>query len=370
MDYMIANKYVSQKCIACGIDLEYLFRQETLYYDESGNDKHLIVKGDKLNTDPNLVFVLGGIQSEDTIKLEDLKARMGKAATTELKSTKDLKGNFVEIIVKDNLKVILQLILEKNWHIHFNAIQILYYGFVDIVDSVPGLSQYSFEFKAILYNVLKKDPSRTVAHFKKYKYPNIKDNQIYDFLGGICDMLDEQMTADAGKGLFNPLLSILKTELSYAKKMKSLVFIQDNNTHVWVEKFEQFYREEIWSFTNKTLVFDEEKQVMASIAETPVEVDGNVLTNFSFKDSASDAMIQVSDYVVCILRKYFMFLDRLQPEVEKDIASFNEAQMVNYKLLNKVLKVSLDFNPLFFNITASKYTRDKFLKYIAEYGVD
>lgn len=160
MDYTIANKYVSQKCIACGIDLEYLFRHETLYYDESGNDKHLIVKGDKLNTDPNLVFVLGGIQSEDTIKLEDLKARMGKAPTTELKSSKDLKGNFVDIIGKDNLKVIFQLILEKNWHIHFNAIQILYYGFVDIVDSVPGLSQYPFEFKAILYNVLKKDSSR------------------------------------------------------------------------------------------------------------------------------------------------------------------------------------------------------------------
>ena len=38
---------------------EYLERAETLYYDESGNDKHLIIKRDMLNTNYDAVFVLG-----------------------------------------------------------------------------------------------------------------------------------------------------------------------------------------------------------------------------------------------------------------------------------------------------------------------
>ena len=31
---------------------EFLERVETLYYDESGNDKHLVIKGNKLNSQP------------------------------------------------------------------------------------------------------------------------------------------------------------------------------------------------------------------------------------------------------------------------------------------------------------------------------
>ena len=36
---------------------EYLERAETLYYEESGNDKHLIIKRDMLNTNYDAVFV-------------------------------------------------------------------------------------------------------------------------------------------------------------------------------------------------------------------------------------------------------------------------------------------------------------------------
>lgn len=79
-------------------------------------------------------------------------------------------------------------------------------------------------------------------------------------------------------------------------------------------------------------------------------------------------MIQVCDYVVSILRKYMIFLDRLEPEVDADIQNFDENQMNNYKLLNRILADSLNYNPLFVHFIACKHTIAKYHKYIQKYG--
>ena len=71
---------------------EYLERAETLYYDESGNDKHLIIKRDMLNTNYDAVFVLGGVQSENSLSINELKDSLGIERTKELKAKNDLKG--------------------------------------------------------------------------------------------------------------------------------------------------------------------------------------------------------------------------------------------------------------------------------------
>lgn len=174
MDYTEISNSIRMMIKAQGVDDKYIDKEETLCYDESGNIKHLIVKEGKLNADSDTVFVLGGVQADDTISLEELKTALGKSLEKEMKSTKDLKGSFIEILRKDNFRKILQLIQDKGWHIHFCIVQVLYYGFVDIVDSINGLEFAPLEFKAELYKVLKKNPNVTVSIFKKYKYPNVR----------------------------------------------------------------------------------------------------------------------------------------------------------------------------------------------------
>ena len=363
--YHITRDYL----VASGIDLHYLDRNDILYYDESGNDKHLVVKERKLNSDFSQVFVLGGIQSEDVITLDELKIQMGKAQTNELKANNYLKGSFNDILFKDNMRSILELIIEKNWHVHFIAIQVLYYGFVDIVDSINGLESDPFEFKAILYEVLKRDPDRTVLHFMKYKYPNIKDNSKNEFLDGILEMINQRINDDLLQGKFYPMVLVLRDCISKAKSQKTLEFVQNEDTHVWVSNFVQFYRQEILIFKNKTLVFDEEIQVQNLLKDETLIIDSKKICNYSFTDSSSNAMIQVSDYVASILRKYFIFLDRTQDVVEKDIAGFNDVQIRNFKLMNYVLKNSLTYNPLFVHFIASAHMIKKFHKYLSVYGV-
>ena len=354
---------------AQGVDEKYIDKEETLYYDESGNIKHLIVKEGKLNADSDTVFVLGGVQAEDTISLEELKTALGKSLEKEMKSTKDLKGAFIEILRKDNFRKILQLIQDKGWHIHFSIVQILYYGFVDIVDSIDGLDvDLLFAFKAELYKVLKKDPNTTVSIFKKYKYPNVATKDINNFLSEILTLIESVITEDAKRFIINPFLLVLKSCIEKAKEQKELTFIQNETTHEWVGEFEQFYKQQILNFPKKTLVFDEEKQVMNQIAEENIIINGKTLNNYSFKKSESDAMIQVCDYVVSILRKYIIFLDRLESEVDADIQNFDENQMNNYKLLNRILAASLDYNPLFVHFVASQHTVAKYHMYIKKYG--
>ena len=368
MDYSDLHETIVRMAEAQGVNKSFIEKPETLYYDESGNVKHLIVKGGGLNADSSLVFVLGGIQAENTISLDDLKKHLGKTSINELKANRDLKGDFYSILRKENFRLILQLLVDKNWHIHFFANQILYYGFVDIVDSINGLEPDPFEFKALLYEVLKTNPNATIDHFKKYKYPNIKNGEKGAFIDGILDMIDARISENANRLISSPLMFYMRSCFEKAKSQKCLHFIQDEEPHVWVSEFVQFYRNEIMTFCRKKLIFDEEKQVQKLLIEENITFLGNLLNNYAFLPSDTNAMIQISDYVVSILRKYIMFLDRDEPSVEKDIHSFDETQMDNFTLLNKVLSKSLDYNPMFVHFTASIHVVSKYHKYLKEFG--
>ena len=99
-------------------------------------------------------------------------------------------------------------------------------------------------------------------------------------------------------------LQILRKRIDDAKSQDELPFIQDEETHIWVKQFTQFYRQEIMQFYKKTLIFDEEKQVHKELDQEEFKIEGNTIKNYSFVDSSSNAMIQISDYVVSAFIKY------------------------------------------------------------------
>lgn len=369
MDYSDLYSMFKQLLEAQGFDIYCVERYETLYYDESGNSKHLLIKDNgELNSGEDSMFVLGGVQAENPISMDELKSFMKKDINAELKANKDLKGSFTDILRKEHFKNILSLIDSKGWNIHFDIVSILYYGFVDIIDSIKGTEIAPVEMKAILYEVLKNNFTETVNLFKKYKYPDIDDKNKNAFLDGIVGFMENQVQTDAENLIMNPILLVLKALFEKAKSQKELTFIQDEKPNIWVDEFVQFYRQEITNFPNKTLIFDEEKQVQGILAKEVFEIDGKVLSNYSFDDSSKNPMIQMSDYVVSILRKYFIFLDRRESEVESDLKVLDDVQLGNFKLLNKVLRKSVEYNPVFFHFTCSIHTKNKFDKYLNEYG--
>ena len=89
MDYTEVSNSIRMMMKAQGIDEMYIDKEETLYYDESGNIKHLIIKDGNLNEDSDTVFVLCGVKADDIISLEELKTALGKNLEKGVKSTKD-----------------------------------------------------------------------------------------------------------------------------------------------------------------------------------------------------------------------------------------------------------------------------------------
>ena len=352
MDFTEVYEITRKAAIAQGITPAQYDEAETWYYDETANVKHLVFENKKVNASENVCFVLGGVQAEDSITDDELHAELGKAPGRELKSTKDLRGSFEKILRKDAFKHTLELVETKGWNIHFIMVQVWYYAFVDIVDSISDNVLLSFPLKAVLYKILKNRPDVTQAVLGKYHYPDIKDKDKIPFLDELISMCNTFVESEpnANDTLMATVLTLL---LSKAKSKKELTFIQNETPDKWVKMFVQFYSSEIYSYPNKTLVLDTENQVEKALKEEPIEINGEKMNNFRFDNSATNPMIQVCDYVVSILRKYFVFIDRTLSDVIADIEAFDELQKENYKLLNRTLKKSLENNPLYFHYIAS-----------------
>lgn len=344
-----------------GIGPDCFKRHETLYYDETGNIKHLEIKGSKLNNDRNLNFILGGVQAEESISCEEFKSYFGITSAKEKKGNGVFKGEFPQILYKEKFTKTLELIKDRGWHIHFQIVQALYYSFVDIIDSIEAIPyMLRFEFKSALYCVLKLDPDLTVANFKKFKYPNIKKENMEAFLDFLIEMVNKRQNyiLEQIRSLDLILLQ-LRNYIEEAKKQESWDFIQGEETHKWVKDYVQFYRQEIIKFPYKTLIFDKEDKVENILKQDNLEFKGTPLTNYRFENSETNAMIQLCDFVVSILRKYVEFLDRDGWDVKKDIEGFDERQKESFRLLNEVLEDSLQYNPAFFHITGNIYLQKK-----------
>ena len=64
MDYTEFYEAIKAQALISGASIEQLESKETLYYDESGNVKHLILKGGSLNAESDTVFGSSGIWSD------------------------------------------------------------------------------------------------------------------------------------------------------------------------------------------------------------------------------------------------------------------------------------------------------------------
>lgn len=238
-------------------------------------------------------------------------------------------------------------------------------GFFEMLSEIPPTIQYIKE--ALTDKKFYIDPTIplfSVSIQEWYKRTGEKDTVLFD----------SSEPFYANKEFMEHLrdMDVPETVVGYGKEKHVYPLPVGNmeivKSHEWVGEFEQFYKQQILNFPKKNLVFDEEKQVMNQIAGEDIIIDGKTLNNYSFKESGSDAMIQVCDYVVSFLRKYIIFLDRLESEVDADIQNFDENQTNNYKLLNRILAVSLDYNPLFVHFVASQHTVAKYHMYIKKYG--
>lgn len=345
---------------AQNIPISFMDQCMTLYFDETNNCKkfRLNEEKNKFNVPADTVFVLGGIEADNTISFDELKDIMGLHDNiAEVKSHNIFKGAFEWCLQSDKLEKFLDLLLSKGWHIHFNSLNLLYWSIVDILDSIDGFSAQPpmdvYRLKAMFYRVMKSDLFGFFDLVLNYRYPDVSGKMIRSFMEELKYKCQSYKAPKFDFG-FEMCREALIGWITKGANQDELVFVQDEEELTLLKDLTLIYRTEQYTWINSKLVFDNEIDVIYSLKKEPTSMGGKALTNYVFVDSKSEPMVQLSDVAVGIVSKCLSFIDLHGQDVEDVIeSSFNEKQMRNLKKLSSVLKRSREYNPLFFNQTTS-----------------
>ena len=322
------------------IDNKYFF-----FYDESGNIRKLHIEKSKTNAPLCDYFVLGGlvldyIQNDS----ENIKKEFNEFLSlpqNELKSsficTKS--NDFMQTLKQKKLHEFLRFCLEKDFHIHFKAFNLLYWSIVDIIDSIE---HNSFEIenrnilKNLIYLVCKENIVEISNLFEKYDYPDVKKEKQKKFLDELIHLVT------ITKQLCHREKSFLIAFLSKGYN-KKLIFISNDEKGVLVENFLNQYMNNVEKYINSVHCFDEEKHIQKLIHDYDYIImnDNQRINNYLFCNSQSNFYLQLSDVIVGIIHRFKLYLlKRDMEDIEKDLILLTNFQKENLQMLLMLIKKS------------------------------
>lgn len=252
----------------------------------------------------------------------------------------------------------LKYISTSDIYIHYSSINILYWSIVDIVDSAISHSeagqqlgiQFANALKNDLYKLARIEIDLVISLFHKYEYPNIKPCDVLLFIEDISNLfvkyLDEME--------FHFGLESLRQILKEAKKNGSLPFVMDEEDFVLIKEFSQFYLRPIYLFKNATHIFDNEESIAELLSGYKI-LDGlQEVKNYSFVDSKTNQLTQLSDVLVGLLGKMHSYLNTNdRAKIHADFNGLNSIQGNNIDLLLALINKSHDQNIGFLHSTDS-----------------
>lgn len=376
MDY--TSIHIATKILLAGMGCnpDCIDKKLCLYYDETNNVKKFRLNEEKhkFNVSPESIFVLGGIEANNTISFEELRNLLKlQSNVTEVKSHNIYDGALPDCLKSDKLESILDLLIDKQWHIHFQSLNLLYWSIADIIDTIDAFQALDPDLnralKTMLYCVMKGNQQAFFDIVLKYSYPDIKDTDIRPFMLEVADLCGKYSIngCDPSQTLVK---QILVWGLVTASKQDEAVLIQGEKPLVLLEELSQCYRSEVATWLNSNIVFDNESDITFALKQFPVSFEGAIIDNYVFVDSKSNPMVQLSDVVVGIVARYLAFIDQEGLNLPKVVTStFNEKQVRIFGKLNRVLMDSRKFNDAFFHQTTSIEYHGLLNKYVDMYGV-
>ena len=302
----------------------------TFYYDETNNPRKFSLKKEGFNSDFISNFVLGGLVHEGKApNVQDFIDSLNlQRNIKEIKFKHIAKGNFLDCLRSDKLKLYLDFIKGSNLYVHYSNINILYWSIVDIVDSVfadyekidPTLVNY---IKNELYKFSMSNIREIHDLFFKFGYPNIKSNQMVAFVVSLIGLFDNYN--DNNQENFG--LEYLRQMLKEIGENDSLPFIMNEEDCTLIKNFSQFYLRPIYLFLNSNHIFDNEDTIIEILKGYRLLSEGEEIKNYSFVDSKSNQLIQLSDVFVGLFGKLKTYLNiQSKNDLNNDLKSLDDNQ--------------------------------------------
>lgn len=337
-----------------------------MYFDETNNVKSVTANKNAdiqrtLNID-NIQehFILGGIatkEKEEPLTFDELRKVAGisaKSPQQEIKSSSIYHGDFLCVLRSYKLTPILEFIRNKHWFIHYSDVNILYYCLVDIIDSLLYNSNYQnlwwnpdvfYWLKDEFYRIFVSDLEKNLQKLMQFDYPDVKKSDLHAFREFIAEII---IKYHVNGGKFNQHTALLVNILNDSEThQRDLVFVQDEEKGILIDDFVHFYTTRLSVLSSSDLTLDNEGDIIESLKNTPLFMDGEKLKNYQFIDSKSNTFIQLSDVIVGLLSRYFLFVDKKWDDIKQDLDQLTDTALQNLHLLNEILIYSEQENRLF-----------------------
>jgi len=291
-------------------------KKDFFYYDETNNIRKFCITGRGFNTDlSNAFFILGGllIDQRNPPDIESLWQQLDLQKTVHEVKFKNLIGGsraFKDVISSKRIQTFFHWMVNSRVLIHFNALDLLYFSVVDIVDFLPKskeqfelVADFSFNLKDALYKTVRKDVSGYQNVLARFNYPNVRKSDSIAFLSDVYELISRQERADNDNDAF--FRYMLLALINSAKKNKELPFLEDNKGFQLVENFLADYILPMTLFPNSKHIYDHETEIERKISE--LEKEKGPFNNYVFVDSKQFPQIQLSDVFVGFLAKLMNF---------------------------------------------------------------
>ncbi len=332
----------------------------TFYYDETNNIRKFYVREFDFNSAFTENFVLGGLVHEgsapDTQHLMDCLNL--QKSVKEVKFKHIAKGDFLECLKSQKLNSFLKFVKSSKLYIHYSSTNILYWSIVDIVDSALAHSEvsqklgihFANKMKDDLYKLSRLEIESIIALFHRFEYPNIKKDSILSFIDAIGDLFADYLDDME----FHFGLESLRQILKEAKKKGSLPFVMDAEDYLLIKDFSHFYLRPVCLFKNSTHIFDSEDSISELMGAYEIVDESERINNYSFVDSQSSRLTQLSDVVVGLIGKLSAYLNTsTRDKIRSDFVFLNSMQTDNIDLLLDLIDKSHNKNIGFLHTTDS-----------------
>jgi len=356
-DFEISDIRKATKILARSADFDSAF---TFYYDETNNIKKFYVRENNFNYTFTANFVLGGLvhhgQAPDVQPLIDSFKQQKTAKEVKFKHI--ASGDFLDCLKSEKLKLFLQFVKDSNLYVHYSSLNILYWSIVDIVDSAIVSSesaqqlgpQFANNLKNDLYKLSRLKIESVIQLFYKYEYPNIKSESVLPFIEELTSLFNDYIDTQEYHFGLESLRQILKE----TKKKNSLPFVMDEEDFILLKDLSHFYLRPIYLFKNSTHIFDNEDSIAETVNDYKILDEGVEIKNYTFVNSQTNQLIQLSDVFVGLMGKLTHYLNTSSREkIDTDFVSLSATQQKNIDLLINVIDKSRNKNIGFLHNTDS-----------------
>lgn len=127
-----------------------------------------------------------------------------------------------------------------------------------------------------------------------------------------------------------------------------------------MDGYESLYIEPIYMFPYSQHIFDEEVEIINKLKAFPISIDNQILRNYVFVKSESNQWIQLSDVIIGLLGKLFLYANsKSNSEIINETIRLNDMQRENISLLKSLIEKSERKYLAFIHFTANFYEIEK-----------